>query len=76
MAASSSQPKRQPVIEVVDPAVAAILRGKTGVERLKIAHDMFVGGEMLLSHLRSEHPDWDQPRLQEEVARRISHRAP
>jgi hypothetical protein len=30
---------------------------------------------MIASHLAAEHPDWDPQRLQEEVARRISHGA-
>ena len=30
---------------------------------------------MLLSHLRSVHPDWDQHQIEREAARRLSHGA-
>jgi hypothetical protein len=30
---------------------------------------------MLLSHLRSVHPDWDQRQIEREAARRLSHGA-
>jgi Rv0078B-related antitoxin len=75
MLPTTPDPQRLPVIEVVDPEMAAILRRKTGAERLGIANDMFVGArQMLLCHLRAEHPDWDQRQLEQAVARRISHR--
>jgi hypothetical protein len=65
-------PKR-PHIEVVDHDMAAILRTKTGAERLKIANDMFVSArKMIASHLAAEHPDWDEERIQRETSSRIS----
>ncbi len=75
MPASDPDPDRPLVIEVVDPQVAAILRRKTGPERLAIANNLFVAARrMLLSHLQAEHPQWDQGQLEQEAARRISHR--
>ena len=75
MPASNPNPDRPLVIEVVDARVAAILRRKTGPQRLAIANDLFVGARrMLLSHLRAEHPQWDQRQLEDEAARRIPHR--
>ena len=63
-------------LDVVDDDMARILRGMTGAERLKIANDMFVSARrMLASHLAAEHPDWDQERIEQETARRISHGA-
>jgi hypothetical protein len=63
-------------IEVVDEEMAKVYRAMTGAQRLKIASDMFRSARrMLASHLAAEHPDWDEQRLQEEVARRISHGA-
>jgi hypothetical protein len=60
-------------IEVVDEEMAAVLRSKTGAERLQIASGMFAAARrMLASHLASEHPEWDERRVQEEVARRIA----
>lgn len=61
-------------IEVVDDAMARIYAAKTGAERLAIASGMFRSArEMLLSHLRTTHPDWSEQRVQREVARRLSH---
>jgi hypothetical protein len=63
-------------LDVVDDEMARILRGMTGAERLKIANDLFVSARrMLASHLAAEHPDWDQDRIEQETARRISHGA-
>ncbi len=62
--------------DVVNDEMARILRGMTGAERLKIANGMFVSARrMLASHLSAEHPDWDQNRIEQETARRISHGA-
>lgn len=63
-------------IEVIDDEMAAVFRAMTGAQRLKIASDMFSSARrMLLSHLAAEHPDWDEQRLHEETARRLSHGA-
>ena len=63
-------------IEVIDEEMAATLRLKTGAERLAIASRMFGSARrMLLSHLRSAHPDWDQRQIEQEAARRLSHGA-
>lgn len=60
-------------IETVDEEMAAVLRAKTGAERLRIASGMVAAARrMLASHLAAEHPDWDERRVQEEVARRIA----
>ena len=60
-------------IEVVDEAVAEILRKKTPAERLAIgfaanrtARRIMAGG------LRSQYPEWDDARIQKEIARRMS----
>lgn len=63
-------------IEVVDDDMAEVFRSMTGAQRLKIANDMFESARrMIASHLASEHPDWDERRIQEETARRLSHGA-
>ncbi len=63
-------------IEVVDERTAEVLRGKTGAERLQIASDMYSSARrMIISHLRAEHPDWDEQQVVEEAARRLSHGA-
>ncbi len=62
--------------EVLDEEMARVFRTMSGTERLKIASDMFRSARrMIASHLAAEHPDWDERRLQEETARRLSHGA-
>ena len=62
--------------DVLDDDMARVLRGMTGAERLKIANGMFNSARrMIASHLAAEHPDWDQERIEQETARRISHGA-
>lgn len=61
-------------IERMDPKVGEVLRAKTPAERLAIAHGMFRSAQRMLgSHLQAEHPEWDEARVEQEVARRISH---
>jgi hypothetical protein len=63
-------------IEVVDDEMAKVMRSKTGAERLRIASGMYASARrMLLSHLRAEHPDWEEERIQREAAGRLSHGA-
>ena len=63
-------------IEVVDDEMAEVFRAMTGAQRLKIASDLFASARrMIASHLAAEHPDWDERRIQEETARRLSHGA-
>jgi len=58
-------------IEVVDDAVAEILRAKTPAERIALALE---AGEtaraMLIAQIRARHPDWADAQVQAEVARR------
>lgn len=68
--------RRTPALETVDDATAAILRQKTEAERLAIAFRMWeFAREMIRANLRAEHADWDEQRLNEAVARRMSHGA-
>lgn len=63
-------------IEVVDDRMAEILRRKSGAERLRIAFGLFSSARrMLLSMLRTEHPDWSEEQVIGEAARRLSHGA-
>ena len=58
-------------IEVVDDAVAAILRTKTPAERVALA---IAAGDtaraMLTAQIRARHADWTDEQIQREVARR------
>lgn len=59
-------------IEVVDEAVAGVLRGKTSAQRVEMA----LAANRLVrlrieGHLRTLHGDWDPARIQAEIARRM-----
>lgn len=63
-------------IEVVDDEMAAVLRAKTGSERLAIADGMYHFARVsLLNVLKGEHPDWSEQKIQAEAAHRLSHGA-
>jgi hypothetical protein len=63
-------------IEIMDERVAEFYRKKTGKERLKIAFDMWDFAKNSLTHyLKSIHCDWDEEKVKNEVARRLSHGA-
>lgn len=63
-------------IEVMDEAMAEILRRKTPAERLAIGFGLWRSARKILrGQLASLHPEWDVQRLEREVARRLSHGA-
>ena len=63
-------------IEVMDDAMAEVLRRKTPAERLAIGFGLWRSARKLLrGQLASLHPEWDAQRLAQEVARRLSHGA-
>ena len=60
-------------VEVVDDAIAEILRKKSGAEKIR----MVAGGWSLLramhaSQLRRDRPDWDEAQVQAETSRRMA----
>lgn len=63
-------------MEVVDDAMADILRQKTEVERLRIAGRMWKSARVILrGAIQTEHPDWTEEQVNHEIAQRISHGA-
>lgn len=63
-------------IEVLDDAMADVLRQKTGDERLAIAFGMWSSARnMLMANLAREHPQWSAEEIHRETARRMSHGA-
>lgn len=63
-------------IEVVDDAVADVLRGKTPDEKLRIASGMWCLARIQLSSsLGSLHPDWTEEQIEQEAIRRLYHGA-
>ncbi|MCZ2340214.1 MAG: hypothetical protein LC104_00275 [Bacteroidales bacterium] len=60
--------------EMLDDAMAAVLRQKTEVERLRIAARMWKSARVMLRGvIITEHPDWNETEVNREIARRISH---
>ena len=62
-------------IEVLDQAMADVLRQKTPAQRLQIGFALWDSTKrMLTAHLSAEHPDWSPKRVNAEVAWRLAHR--
>ena len=69
---SGGEPGRVSRIEMVDSRVAAILRRKSGMERLKLAHEEWaLTRARLIAFLTTRHPDWDAAEVEREVAKRL-----
>ena len=59
-------------IEPLDPEVVRILRGKSGMERLRLAHEAWeLARDRLTAFFRASHPDWTSDRIRQEVATRL-----
>jgi len=57
---------------MVHPLVAAILRNKSGMERLRLAHEEWaLTRDRLIAFLASRHPEWDAADVRREVAKRF-----
>jgi len=66
------KPKDVP-IEVMDEALAKILRKKSHAERLAIGFGLWSAARrMLIGSLKMHHPEWGDEQIQREVARRFS----
>jgi 2-keto-3-deoxy-6-phosphogluconate aldolase len=73
VAKDATMKARRMVIEVVDEKMAAVLRRKTGAQRLKIVDALYRSAWNLIEmNVRSSHPDWDEPQVRAAVAARIA----
>jgi hypothetical protein len=60
-------------IEVVDHAVADILRRKTPAERVKMMSDAHRMARLIVEGgVRTRHPDWTEDQIKAEVVRRMT----
>jgi len=60
--------------EQISPEQIGALRAMTGVRRLRLAERLYWSArKMKTAGLRSQHPDWPEQRLKEEVRRIFSH---
>ncbi|MGO9014630.1 MAG: hypothetical protein ACLQF0_06585 [Dissulfurispiraceae bacterium] len=61
-------------IEVVDDAMAEVLKRKSPSERIGIGFSIWSSAyNMLTIHLKKTHPGWSAEMLRREVNRRLSH---
>jgi hypothetical protein len=59
-------------VEAVHPEVARALRAKSGMERLRLAHETWeMVRDRLAAYLAARHPDWRREEIQRHVARRL-----
>ena len=69
----SVRPAGTPRFERLDPSVIRILRGKSGMERLRLAHEAWeLARDRLAAFFTATHPDWPPERIQREVATRLA----
>jgi hypothetical protein len=60
--------------EQTSPEQFAMLRAMTGARRLRLAERLYWSArKMKAAGLRSQHPDWPEQRLNDEVCRIFSH---
>ena len=61
-------------LELLDDAMAQVLREKTVAQRLAIGNSLWIyARDLMQSVLRQEHPEWSDEEIQCQVARRMSH---
>lgn len=71
MSGRTIDPRR---IEVVDDEVARILRGMSGMERLRLAHEAWdLARQRLTAFMSARHPEWSPEEVRQEVAKRLAH---
>ena len=60
--------------EQTSPEQIAVFRAMPGVRRLRLAEQLYWSArKMKAAFLRSQHPDWPEPRVNDEVRRIFSH---
>ena len=65
---------RIPVVEILDPVVVEILRGKTPADRLAKAFRMWETARLMTrSSVRQQYPNWSEEQVLKEAAKRLSH---
>jgi len=59
-------------VERLDAEVARVLRAKSGMERLRLAHEAWeLTRDRLIAFLRARHPEWSAEHIRREVATRL-----
>lgn len=61
-------------IEVIDDEVAEVLRAKSGMERLRLAHEAWdLARQRLTAFMGARHPEWSPEEVRQEVAKRLGY---
>jgi hypothetical protein len=59
-------------VDAVHPDVARALRARSGMERLRLAHEEWESvRDRIALYLAAQHPGWSQQEIQRQVARRL-----
>ncbi len=59
-------------VEAVHPEVARALRARSGMERLRLAHETWeMVRDRLALYLAARHPEWSREEIERHVARRL-----
>lgn len=68
--------EREPVIEILEPEMVEVYRRMTHADRLGQAFRLWQTARLIVrSAVEQQHPDWDEPQVLKEVARRMSNGA-
>lgn len=63
-------------LEIIDDAVAEILRTKTVAERFAMIDQFWhLASQSIRARIVHEYPEWSRDKIQRELARRMSHGA-
>ena len=66
--------RREPVVEIIDSMMVECLRRMTPGQRLAQASSIWETARIMVrSAVIRQFPDWDEPQIQRETARRMSH---
>ena len=61
-------------IEVVDDEVARVLRAKSGMDRLRLAHEAWdLARQRLTAFVSARQPQWSPEDVRKEVAKRLAY---
>jgi hypothetical protein len=60
-------------LDIVDRGVAGVLRSKSGMERLRLAHEAWeLARDRLAAFFSAQHPEWARDEVRRQVAKRLS----
>jgi hypothetical protein len=69
----AASPNDEQSCEQLDPEVVKILRGMSGMERLRLAHDAWeLARDRLTAFFVRARPEWSPERIRQEVAARLA----